>query len=118
MRQDFSAAEMARIQTIIAAQPQHIRRALSVLVCEVLRWYQGGWTDQADVVPGDDTVMAKDGVIELPPPRRAAPQRRAIVFAAQTDPGEPVTALVHELSQVQLLSGKRYATVAFLKRMD
>ena len=99
---DFSAAEMEQIRAIIATYPQHTRKDLSVLVCEALRWYKAdGGTKQMSCRVAM-LRMEKDGVIELPPPRRAAPRRRAIVFSAQTDPGESVTAPVHELSQIKL----------------
>ena len=98
---DFSAAEVDRIRAIIAAHPQHTRTALSVLVCEALRWYKADGETKQMSCRVAMLRMEKDGEIELPPPRRA-PRRRAIEFTAQTDPGEPVTAPVHELSRIRL----------------
>jgi hypothetical protein len=83
---DFHADEIARIRRLIAEDPGRTRAELSRLTCRVLDWYKtdGGLKDMSARVAM--LRMQADGLITLPPPRRAPPDP-TVSITSRTDPG-------------------------------
>jgi len=107
---DFSPAEMATIQAIIAADPERSRYGISKLVCEQLGWRKpnGGLKDMSCRVAM--LRMQDDGLIVLPPPKQDHPNN--IPFTGRspdTQPGLPIDGEVSELTDLRLeiVEGKR-----------
>ena len=83
---DFTVGEMALLRTLIAAEPQPTRAALSREFCQRIGWLKpdGGLKDMmARVVM---LAMHKDGLIELPPPRGPQHRPKPMVFGPDTEP--------------------------------
>jgi len=77
---NFSAAELADIQRLIASNPEDSRAALSRRVCELLHWYRqdGRLKDMSCRVAM--LRMQDDGLVKLPPPRQAVTKHYFIQF--------------------------------------
>jgi len=77
---NFSAAELADIQRLIASNPEDSRAALSRRVCELLHWY---WQDGRLKDMSCRVAMLRmqdDGLVKLPPPRQAVTKHYFIQF--------------------------------------
>jgi hypothetical protein len=98
---DFSESELALIRALIAEHPTRTRASLSRLVCQSLNWLKpdGGWKDMSCRVAM--LRMHRDGLIQLPPPRRQRPKAR-LCNSADTDPQAPLQLPVHDLPTLQL----------------
>ena len=95
---DFSKDEIDMIRTLIARSGLH-RRALSQEVCRLLDWRKpdGGLKDMSARVAM--LRMHRDGLIVLPPPRRAPVVRRPLVPGPATD--QPMFPPPERLADVQ-----------------
>ena len=98
---DFNESELALIRALIAEHPTRTRASLSRLVCQSLNWLKpdGGWKDMSCRVAM--LRMHRDGLIQLPPPRRQRPKAR-LCHSADTDPQAPLQLPVHDLPTLQL----------------
>ncbi len=83
---DFTADEMVLLRTLIAADPQPTRAALSREFCRRIGWLKpdGGLKDMMARVTM--LAMNRDGVIALPPPKRRRYCPKPIVFGPDTEP--------------------------------
>ena len=83
---DFTTGEMALLRTLIAADPQPTRAALSREFCRRIGWFKsdGGLKDMMARVTM--LAMHRDGVIALPPPKGRRNPPRPIVFGLDTEP--------------------------------
>ena len=70
---DFSDEELHQIRQLIAENPTCHRAQLSRMTCQALQWYKadGGLKEMSARVAM--LRMQDDGLITLPPPRRARP---------------------------------------------
>ena len=83
---DFTAGEIALLRSLIAADPQPTRAALSREFCRRIGWFKpdGGLKDMMAKVTM--LAMNRDGVIDLPPPRGRQGRPKLIVFGPDTEP--------------------------------
>ncbi len=83
---DFTTDEMALLRTLIAADPQPTRAALSREFCRRVGWFKsdGGLKDMMARVTM--LAMHRDGVIALPSPKGRRNPPRPIVFGPDTEP--------------------------------
>ncbi len=97
----FSAEDLARIRRLIAEAPGRTRAELSRLTCQMLGWYKpdGGLKDMSARVAM--LRMHRDGLIELPPPRRSRPQAK-VAITSQTDPGPAIVSPARALTPLRL----------------
>jgi hypothetical protein len=86
---DFSDEELHQIRQLIAENPTCHRAQLSRMTCEILRWYKAdrGLKEMSARVAM--LRMQDDGLITLPPPRRARPDP-TVRLTACTAPGTPI----------------------------
>ena len=96
----FSAEDIARIRRLIAEVPGRSRAELSRLTCQALGWYKpdGGLKDMSARVAM--LRMHREGLIELPPPRRSRPQV-TLAITAQTDPGPAIVSPARALTPLR-----------------
>jgi len=104
---DFTPAELATIQGIIAEDPDRSRFAISKLVCERLGWLKpnGELKDMSCRVAM--LRMQDDGLITLPPPKQQHPNN--IPFTRRspdTQPGLPIEGEVSELRDLPPRPGR------------
>ena len=99
----FSAEDLARIRRLIAEAPGRSRAELSRLTCQVLGWYKpdGGLKDMSARVAM--LRMHRDGLIELPPPRRPPPQT-TVAITPQTDPGPAILSPARALTPLRWMN--------------
>lgn len=104
---DFSATEITRIRQLMADHPDCHRAELSRRVCRMLQWYKadGGLKEMSCRVAM--LRMHADGLIHLPPPRRAKAALRTISFTKATNPRNPILQPVHRLGPLSLRKVKR-----------
>ena len=100
---EFTDKELRRIRELIAQEPQPTRWALSQQLCSSLQWYKadGGLKEMSCRVAL--LRMHRDGLIELPPPRRKngngkAYRRRTL----EAEPRLPVVLAPGALDELQL----------------
>ena len=107
---DFTVAEMALPRALIAGPPALNRHALSREFCRRVGWRKadGGLKDMMARVTM--LAMHRDGLIELPPPKRARNRPGPIAFGPDTEPPPfpPPTAL-DEVRPVELRTAVRYS---------
>jgi hypothetical protein len=106
----FNEADMTLIRALLEQCPQGSRRELSRQVCRALSWVKpdGGLKDMSCRVAM--LRMHRDGLIclpELSTPQPANFKRRTSSSAA-SDPQQPITQAVHEVSEprIQRVSGR------------
>jgi hypothetical protein len=104
---DFSATEITRINQMMADHLEYHRAELSRQVCRMLEWYKadGGLKEMSCRVAM--LRMHADGVIHLPPPRKAKPALRIIDFTKATDSQNPIRQPVHHLGPLSLRKVER-----------
>jgi hypothetical protein len=104
---DFSATEITRIRQMMADHPECHRAELSRQVCRMLQWYKadGGLKEMSCRVAM--LRMHADGLIHLPPPRRAKHALRTISFTKATNPQNPILQPVHCLGPLLLRKVER-----------
>ena len=92
----FDAAALEQVRDILRAHPGASRQQLSHRVCEALDWRKpdGSLKDMSARVAL--LGLYRDGLIELPPPRRRFEPQRS--YARRTPQGEPGLALEAPLS--------------------
>jgi hypothetical protein len=97
----FSAEDLARIRRLIAEAPGRSRAELSRLTCQMLGWYKpdGGLKDMSARVAM--LRMHREGLIELPPPRRSRPQV-TVASTSQTDPSPAIVSPARALTPLRL----------------
>ena len=99
----FSLQEIGVIRDLIRTHPQMNRQQLSYRVCERFDWRKvnGGLKDMSCRVAL--LRMHREGLIELPPPRRQVkPCRSFTRRTAQAQPQPLFEAAVHELEELRL----------------
>lgn len=98
---EFNTEEIETIRTLIRADPARTRADLSRLTCRLLDWHRpnGGLKDMACRVAM--LRMHKDGLIELPPPRRPKPHCQ-IALTAHTEAQPLLIQPVHYLPKPRL----------------
>ncbi|MCG2741303.1 MAG: DUF4338 domain-containing protein [Syntrophaceae bacterium] len=108
---DFSATEITRIRQLMADHPACHRAELSRQVCRMLQWYKadGGLKEMSCRVAM--LRMHADGLIHLPPPRRAKATLRTISFTKATNPRNPILQPVHRLGPLLLRKVERSASL-------
>ena len=99
----FTPEDIKRVRALIREHPEANRQRLSYLVCEAFDWRKpdGGLKDMSCRVAM--LRMHREGLIELPPPRRKVKPCRS--FRRRTSQGEPqpiFEAAVHELEDLRL----------------
>lgn len=99
---NFSALERSEIRQLITDHPECHRADLSRLVCRMLQWYKpdGGLKEMSCRVAM--LRMQADGLINLPPPRRAKAALRTITATSATNPQKPITQPVQYLGPLLL----------------
>jgi len=104
----FSATEITRMRQLMADHPECHRAELSRQVCRMLQWYKadGGFKEMSCRVAM--LRMHADGLIHLPPPRRAKPALRTIDFTNATNPQNPILQPVHCLGPLLLRKVERH----------
>lgn len=98
---DFTAEDLAMIRELIASDARHHRLALSRIVCDKLGWFRpdGGRKDMSCRVAM--LRMHRDGLIALPPPRRANGNGRTRPrMTRASDPGEPIECSAGDLGKL------------------
>ena len=98
---DFSPEELDQIRRLIAEAPGRSRAELSRLTCQLLDWRKpdGGLKDMSARVAM--LRMQADGLIQLPPPRKARPDPR-VRITSDTDPGPAIEGSAAALRPLQL----------------
>lgn len=99
---DFSSREIEQIRRLIAENPDFHRAELSRRTCRILQWLKpdGGLKQMSARVAM--LRMHEDGVIQLPPARRAKAKVKPFMPTAATDPQAAVTQPVHLLAPLKL----------------
>ncbi len=83
---DFTAAEMALMRSLIAASPQQTRAGLARAFCHAIGWTGPDGGIRAMMARLTMLAMHRDGIITLPPPRRAPRRLRGPEPGPETDP--------------------------------
>jgi hypothetical protein len=99
----FGPQEVERVREIIRTHPEASRQQLSYRVCEAFDWRKpdGSLKDMSCRVAL--LRMHREGLIELPAPRRkVAPCRSFTRRTVQAEPGPLLEAAVHELMDLRL----------------
>jgi len=99
----FGPQEVERVREIIRTHPEASRQQLSYRVCEAFDWRKpdGSLKDMSCRVAL--LRMHREGLIELPAPRRkVTPCRSFARRTAQAEPGPLLEAAVHELADLRL----------------
>ena len=98
----FSEEELALIVELIEKNPSKHRLALSQDVCRMLSWYKadGGLKEMSCRVAM--LRMQRDGLIQLPPPRRTYKPAPKLIVTSASDPQSSVQSPVHLLGELQL----------------
>ena len=99
---DFTVTEMALLRTLIASPENYHRTALSREFCRRVGWYKPDGGLKEMMARCAMLAMHRDGIITLPPRRRAPPKRKPIVFTSATDP--PSSPVPTTLDEVQPLT--------------
>ena len=95
---EFSAADLAHIQQLLAIKPVLGRVALSRRVCQDLSWLNGLGQPKAMSCRVALLRMQKDGLIQLPAPlSKNGPGQWRVQLSAASDPREPVRERVNTL---------------------
>ena len=99
---DFNEDEIHKIRQLIDNNPDFHRAELSRQVCRMLKWLKpdGGLKDMSCRVAM--LRMHQDGIINLPPPRRAKAALRRPKSTSATDPQTPIIEPVHKLKALKL----------------
>lgn len=100
---EFMTEALRQIREIIAQSPHCNRAQLSRLVCQCLGWckHDGGLKEMSCRVAM--LRMQADGLLTLPAPRNGNGNGRPYTRrSTATDPGPPLTAPVHQLSEIRL----------------
>jgi Domain of unknown function (DUF4338) len=97
----FSTEELAQIVELIEQNPSKSRRELSKDICRMLSWYKAdeGLKDMSCRVAM--LRMQKDGLIQLPPPRRSPQPAKQVAITSTTDPQSPIKEPVHLLGELK-----------------
>ena len=105
----WGTEDLQRIRTLIAESPQATRADLSRLVCEIFDWrkHDGKWKEMSCRVAM--LRMQRDGLIELPPPKRKAPPPYQLIISSECDPAPAINCLVNELAElhIELVKGRQ-----------
>lgn len=104
---DFNEDEIRQIRQLIISNPGFHRAELSRHVCRILQWLKpdGGLKDMSCRVAM--LRMHKDGIINLPPPRKAKPALRKLESTSATDPQTPIIKPVHQLGTLKFCKVER-----------
>ena len=103
----FSAAEMEVIRGIIRTDNTN-RAQISREVCRTLGWLKPDGELKEMSCRVALLRLHRLGIIELPPPRHADPNRsRHIKFTSASDPGNPITDTLASLGTVELIQVKQ-----------
>lgn len=99
---DFNEDGIHQIRQLIANNPDFHRAELSRQVCRMLQWLKpdGGLKDMSCRVAM--LRMHQDGIISLPPPRRAKAAIRKPKSTSASDPQIPIIMPVHQLGALRL----------------
>jgi len=99
---DFSSREIEQIRCLIADNPNFHRAELSRHTCRILQWLKpdGGLKQMSARVAM--LRMHDDGLIQLPPARRAKAKVKPCMPTAATDPQAAITQPVHLLAPLKL----------------
>lgn len=83
---DFTVAEMVLMRSLIVASPQQTRAGLARAFCRAIGWVGSDGRFRDMMARLTMLSMHRDGIITLPPPRRAPRQLRDPVSGPETDP--------------------------------
>ena len=100
---EFSRVELCKIRRIIKEDPGRTRWAISIRVCEILKWIKpdGGLKDMSCRVAM--LRMQEDGLLSLPPPRkRNGNGKRYARRTPEAEPQPPITTPAGELRELCL----------------
>ena len=99
---NFSSREIEQIRCLIAENPDFHRAELSRQVCRILQWFKHDGELKQMSARVAMLRMHKDGLIQLPPARRAKAKVKPCMPTAATDPQGAVTQAVHLLAPLKL----------------
>ncbi len=104
---DFNEDEILQIRRLIISNSGFHRAELSRHVCRILQWFKpdGGLKDMSCRVAM--LRMHKDGIINLPPPRKTKPALRKLESTSATDPQIPIIKPVHQLGTLKFCKVER-----------
>lgn len=109
---DFSSEELQQIRHLIEDNPGLHRAELSRQVCRMLHWIKPDGELKQMSCRVAMLRMHENGLIQLPPPRRAKAAARPFKASSATDPEESITQAVHQLGSLQLqLVDKKHSSV-------
>jgi hypothetical protein len=105
----FSQDDIAKIRDVVLRHPLDHRYALSVKVCEVFGWYQENGRPKDRSCRAVLARLERDGLIQLPPPRRPPTRRRPVPLTARSEPRPALAVSPKEiaLDHFRLASGSR-----------
>lgn len=95
--------ELGRIRGLLARESDASRLRLSRLLCEFFDWRAPNGKLKEMSARVAMLAMHRDGLIELPPPRRAPPQRYRLVPTAECDPQPPWRGAVGDLRALAIV---------------
>ncbi len=98
---EFSDQELAWIRQLTADYPGRTRAELARVTCRTLGWYKPDGELKAMSCRVAMLRMQADGLLELPPPRRARPAIR-LAKTARTAPQASIDGPVHALPELHL----------------
>jgi hypothetical protein len=98
---DFNEDEILQMRQLIISNPGFHRAELSRQVCRILQWLKpdGELKDMSCRVAM--LRMHEDGIINLPPPRKAKHALRKLKSTSATDPQTPIIKPVHRLGTLK-----------------
>ncbi|MGA7978822.1 MAG: DUF4338 domain-containing protein [Chromatiaceae bacterium] len=115
----FGPPEIERLREILRAHRQASRQQLSYRVCEAFDWRKpdGSLKDMSCRVAL--LRMHREGLIELPAPRhKVNPCRSFARRTAQAEPGAPLEAAVHALTDLRLALVERAGSALWNEYID
>jgi len=99
----FTPADLQAVRQIISSDPRRTRFEISRVVCETLGWFKPNGTLKDMSCRVALLRMHRDGLIELPAPRRKHYKGKALKCRLpQADPGLPFHGDICELGDLQL----------------
>lgn len=116
---EITGSDVGEIHSLIAANPQASRRALSKKLCELWHWQQPNGAPRDMVCRGLMLGLHRNGLIELPPLRRRPPN--PLARRAQPEPvaidRRPVRSTIAELGRLDFVQVRRTDSESLFKAL-
>lgn len=104
---DWSREDISKIQDLLRLERQASRMRLSRLVCEIFEWRRPNGKLKEMSCRVAMLKMQRDGLIELPAPRRQRPGNYRVVTTPECDPQPDLLCSLSDLDDLKLVHVQR-----------